>query len=70
MTNQVKVTLYYDRSDGLYSTVADLLKEYHLANPRITVQSVDYLRDVAAAQKVKDSAKRTTMFHDARTEST
>jgi hypothetical protein len=59
LTNQVKVTLYYDTSDdeSLYSTVADLLSEYRLINPRITVQTVDYLRDAGLAQKVKDKYK-------------
>jgi hypothetical protein len=55
----VKVTLYYDTGDdeSLYSTVADLLSEYRLINPRITVQTVDYLRDAGLAQKVKDKYK-------------
>ena len=55
LTNQVKVTLYYDTADeeSLYSTVADLLGEYRLVNPRITIQTVDYIRDPGLAQKVK-----------------
>ncbi|MCX6927344.1 MAG: Gldg family protein [Verrucomicrobia bacterium] len=55
LTNQVKVTLYYDTVDkhSLYSTVADLLNEYRLVNPRITVQTVDYIRDTGLAQSVK-----------------
>ena len=53
LTNQVKVTLYYDTEDELYRTVADLLSEYRLVNPRITVATVDYVRDPGAAQKVK-----------------
>jgi hypothetical protein len=55
LTNQVKVTLYYDTDDetSLYSTVADLLGEYRLVNPRITIQTVDYIRDPGLAQKVK-----------------
>ncbi len=55
LTNQVNVTLYYDTDDrqGLYSTVADLLSEYRLVNPRINVQIVDYVRDLGLAQKVK-----------------
>jgi hypothetical protein len=57
VTNRVKVTLYYDRDEPLYSTVADLLNKYHLANPNITVQRVDYLRDAGAAQKVKAAYK-------------
>ena len=55
LTNQVKVTLYYDTDDSqsLYTTVADLLSEYRLVDPRITVQTVDYIRDPGQAQKVK-----------------
>jgi hypothetical protein len=51
----VKVILYYDTQDEqtLYSTVADLLGEYRLVNQRITVQTVDYMRDPGLAQKVK-----------------
>src|ERR1039457_2195643 len=42
LTNQVKVTLYYDtdyteEDNSLYSTVADLLGEYQLINPKITI---------------------------------
>ena len=55
LTNQVKVTLYYDTGDdeSLYGTVADLLGEYRLVNSRITIQTVDYIRDPGLAQKVK-----------------
>jgi ABC-type uncharacterized transport system involved in gliding motility auxiliary subunit len=55
VTNQVKVTLYYDTEDdeALYSTVADLLGEYRLVNPRITVQTVDFMRAPEQAQKTK-----------------
>ncbi len=53
MTNRVSITLYYSKEDRLYSTVADLLHEYELANPRITVQTVDYVREPSAAEKIK-----------------
>ena len=53
LTNEVKVTLYYDTDEELYSTVIDLLSEYRLVNRRITVQTVDYMRDPGLAQKVK-----------------
>jgi hypothetical protein len=59
LTNQVNVTLYYDRDEegSLYSTVADLLGEYRLVNPRITVRTVDYIRDAGLAQSVKAKYK-------------
>ena len=53
LTNQVKVTLYYDTNEELYQTVADLLGEYRLVNPKITVTTVDYKRDSPVAQQVK-----------------
>lgn len=55
ITNQVQVTLYYDTKDeeALYSTVLDLLNEYRLVNPRIKVQTVDYMHDPGLAQKTK-----------------
>ncbi len=53
VTNNVKVILYYDKNDVLYSTITELLNEYHETNRKITVQIVDYLRDPAVAQKVK-----------------
>jgi hypothetical protein len=57
LTNDIKVTLYYDKNERLYSTVADLVNEYKLANPRIQVDTVDYIRDVAKAQKIKEEYK-------------
>ncbi|HTY87050.1 MAG TPA: Gldg family protein [Candidatus Acidoferrum sp.] len=53
LTNQVTVTLYYDRQDDFYPTIVALLNEYRSANPRLTVNTVDYLRDAGEAQKVK-----------------
>ena len=53
VTNQVKVTLYYDQSDQLYETLTGLLNEYRLANPKISVETIDYLRNPGGAQKVK-----------------
>jgi ABC-2 type transport system permease protein len=53
VTNNVKVTIYYDRTDGLYEMVNGLLKEYKFANGRIGVETVDYVKDPAAAQRVK-----------------
>ncbi len=59
LTNRVKVTLYYDTDDdqSLYSTVSDLLNEYRLQDPRIVVQTVDYVRNPGLAQVVKAKYK-------------
>ena len=59
ITNRVKITLYYDTQDeqSLFSTVSDLLAEYKLQNPLISVEVVDYLRSPGLAQKVKAAYK-------------
>jgi len=57
ITNTVKVTLFYDRDEPLFSTIADLLKQYQLANRRIIVQAVDYNRDPGAGLKVRQTYK-------------
>ncbi len=57
ITNHVAVTLYYDESDEMYSTISSLLNEYQLANPNISVHTVDYVRDAADAQKIKEQYK-------------
>ena len=49
LTNRVKVTVYFDKSDPMYSLVSDLLKEYKAATPKIIVQVVDSIRDADAA---------------------
>jgi gliding motility-associatede transport system auxiliary component len=53
LTNKVKVTLYYDRNEPFYSTVVSLLGQYSTANSRVSVETVDYVRDAGAAQRVK-----------------
>lgn len=53
LTNEVKVTIYYDRDDEFYPTIATLLREYHALNPKVNVETVDYLRDAAEALRIK-----------------
>ncbi|MDB6067896.1 MAG: hypothetical protein JWR26_4104 [Pedosphaera sp.] len=57
ITNDVKVVIYYDTEDPLYSYISALLDEYRLRNPKISVRTVDYLRDSAAAVKLKEAYK-------------
>lgn len=57
LTNQVKVTLYYDKEDRLYPDVLALLNEYRNLNPRLQVTTVDYRWDAAEAQRVKKDYK-------------
>ncbi|HEV2209485.1 MAG TPA: GldG family protein [Verrucomicrobiae bacterium] len=53
LTNHVKIIVYYDKDDPIYSMVADLANEYRLANRRISVQLLDYKRDPAAALQLR-----------------
>lgn len=53
LTNRVQVTVYYDRDEPLYSDIMDLLREYHAADSKITVRTVDYYRDPGAAEDLK-----------------
>ena len=57
LTNQVSVTLYYDKQDDFYPTIVALLNEYRWTNPRLAVKTVDYVRDAGEAQKVKELYK-------------
>jgi hypothetical protein len=57
LTNQLNVTLYYDTRDeynNFYPDIVALLNEYRSASPRISVRTVDYLRDAGEAQKIKE----------------
>jgi len=59
LTNGVNVTLYYDTKDpdNFYPDIVALLNEYRSANPRISVKTVDYVRDAGDAQKIKEQYK-------------
>jgi len=46
-----------ERQDDFYPAIQALLNEYQLLNPKISVQTVDYLRDPAGADKVRDQYK-------------
>lgn len=54
LTNQVKVTLFYDKEDPLYTTIYALLTDYHNINPRLNVAAVDYRWDAAEAENIKN----------------
>jgi ABC-2 type transport system permease protein len=54
LTNQVAVTLYFDRKADFYSDILGLLNEYHAINKNITIHTVDYVRDAGEAELVKE----------------
>jgi hypothetical protein len=53
VTNQINVTIYFDKRDPLYELSWNLLKTYRFANPLINLETVDYLTEPGAAQVVK-----------------
>jgi len=53
ITNNVRVTIYYDRNHSMFSTISDILAEYHRVNPKVHVRSIDHLRDAAGALQLK-----------------
>jgi hypothetical protein len=57
ITNQIKITLFYDRDDEFFPIISDLLNEYRDANPKLEITVVDYLRDAGAAAAVKEQYK-------------
>jgi len=57
LTNRVSVMLYYDRQDDFYPDIVALLNEYRSVNPKISVRTVDYVRDAGEAERVKEQYK-------------
>ena len=52
LTNDVKVTVLFDRYAPLFVPVSETLKDYAYASPHILVEQVDYRRDLARAALV------------------
>src|SRR5262249_25531806 len=53
LTNQVQITIYYDKHDPLYQNIADLLKEYAAQSSKVPVTPIDYIGEPGAAQEMK-----------------
>ena len=53
LTNNVNVTVYYDKDEPFYNTILDLLNEYRVRSSKISLRMVDYKRDPGAAQQLK-----------------
>ena len=53
VTNEVRVTLYFDPEHPLFKMSQTLLKAYATANPRIVIETIDYTRDNSAALAAK-----------------
>jgi len=53
ITNDVQVIMFYDRENPIFPAVDTLLKEYRNANSHIHLTTVDYIRDMGAAEKLR-----------------
>ncbi|HYE31547.1 MAG TPA: GldG family protein [Methylomirabilota bacterium] len=56
LTNDVKVIVYYDREDDLFSSVSTLLHQFKLQSPRLQVEFVDH-RLPGRAQQIRETYK-------------
>ena len=53
LTNNVEAIIYYDKKDPLYGDITDLLKEYKAHTSKLSVRTIDYYTDFAAAQELQ-----------------
>ena len=58
ITNTVNVTLYFDRKDEFFPDIVALLNEYRAVNSKLSIRTVDFIRDAGEAEKVKEKYKR------------
>lgn len=52
LTNDVRVTMLFNREDSMFGPVQGLLKEYSNRCPRVRVEHVDFKRDLGRAQTI------------------
>ncbi|MBK9138376.1 MAG: GldG family protein [Verrucomicrobia bacterium] len=64
LTNDVQVTMLFDRGEPVFGAVAGLLKEYEHQSPRIRVRHVDYHRDLAGAELLANRFNLTSADSD------
>ncbi len=57
LTNDLKVTVFFDPDEVLYSHILQLLRQYEHASPRVKVSVVNYLTEPAKAEQVKTAAR-------------
>lgn len=57
LTNDVRITVFFDRNQALYHDVTELVSEYRLLTPKIEVSTIDYNSNVSGAEIVKKRLK-------------
>ncbi len=49
LTNDVEITIYYNKEEPLYADIVNVLQEYQAHSRKLKVKTVDYLRNLGAA---------------------
>ncbi|MEW6303197.1 MAG: Gldg family protein [Verrucomicrobiota bacterium] len=57
LTNQVRIVVFFDKADPLYSSVSKLINEYRLACSKLIIETVDPDRDPSGAATVREKYK-------------
>ncbi len=57
LTNEVEVTVYYDKESPVYGDIMSLLNEYQAHTRKLSVKTIDYYRDPGAAEELKAKYK-------------
>jgi len=65
LTNNIKVIVFYDRGERLFSQVANLAKEYQAHSPKIDLEFVDY-RMPGRAETIRNQYKITSAGDNSR----
>src|SRR5690606_6944281 len=53
LTNEVRITVFFDRDHPVYPSVRALLREYTANSPRLHVEELDYSRNPVAAKEFR-----------------
>jgi len=53
LTNQIRVTVFFDRDHPVYPSVRALLREYRAASPNLLIDYIDYTLHPTAAQDIR-----------------
>ena len=53
LTNDVEITIYYNKEDPLYADIVNVLQEYQAHSRKLKVKTVDYLRNLGGAAELQ-----------------
>ena len=64
VTNQVRITVFFDRDHSVFPSVRALLREYASASPQLQIEYIDYTLHPTAAQEFRRRAGLTIRNED------